>query len=327
MSEQRTAPPVQPTAPDRAVRSTAGQQRLARRRPGTTLARRRVRTGILLTLPALLALAVTVVYPILWTVSLSVQSFSISANAEPARFAGLANYRKIVGSPAFQSAMLHTLGFVATTLVVELVLAFPVALTLHRAWRGSRAARVVVALPLMVAPVVASLAWKFLFSNGYGLINHALDLVGVTPPSWFASVWLARTTVLVTNLWLALPFDILVLLAGLAALPAEPLEAALIDGANRWQVFRYITLPLLRPAILIILIVRLADAFRIFDSVYVLTGGGPGNATDVMSSYLYRLMFTNIDFAGGAAASVSLVLVMAASAVAIFVLLRPREAT
>jgi multiple sugar transport system permease protein len=124
---------------------------------------------------------------------------------------------------------------------------------------------------------------------------------------------------------LALPFVVLVLLAGLANIPKDIEEAARIDGAGAWQNFRHITLPLLKPALLIVLVIRLADAFRVFDSVYVLTGGGPGGSTEVMSSYLYRLLFTNTDFAGGAAAAVVFVLVIAASAWAVFALLRDKE--
>jgi multiple sugar transport system permease protein len=294
----------------------------ARRR---TLASRRRLSGVLLTAPAVVALALTVAYPVLWTVSLSFQRFSLARSAPPATWAGVENYTRVLGSAAFRDALLQTIGFVVTTLAVELLVAMPIALALNRESRGRRAMRLVLALPLMIAPVVASLAWKFLFSNDYGLINRGLGLVGLPAPSWFADVWLARVTILVTNVWLALPFVVLVLLAGLANIPGELLEAARTDGAGRWMIFRHIILPLLRPALLIVLVIRLADAFRVFDSVYVLTGGGPGNATEVMSSYLYRLLFTSTDFAGGAAAAVLFVLVMGACAWAVFALLRNKE--
>jgi multiple sugar transport system permease protein len=281
------------------------------------------RYGILLTLPALVVLAVTIAYPIIWLVSLSLQSFSISADAQPAQFVGAANYGRIMSSGDFQNALAHTVGFVFVTLIVETLIAFPIALGLNRVMRGSRIFRVIVALPLMVAPVVAGMAWRFLFSDGYGLINSLLGEVGIHGPSWLSSAWAARSSVLVANLWLALPFDILVLLAGLANLPHDPFEAARIDGASAWQTFRFLTLPLLRPAILIILVVRLADAFRLFDLVYILTGGGPANSTDVLSTYTYRLMFNNVDFAGGAAASTLLtVITVVVAGVAVTVLRR-----
>jgi multiple sugar transport system permease protein len=211
------------------------------------------------------------------------------------------------------------------TLAIEALIAFPVALALNRAMRGARVFRVLIALPLMVAPVVGGMAMRFLFSNGYGLINSLLSEIGISGPSWLSTASLARASVVVSNLWLALPFDVLVLLAGLANLPPDPFEAARIDGASAWQTFRYLTLPLLRPVILVILVVRLADAFRIFDLVYILTGGGPANSTDVMSTYIYRLLFNNVDFAGGAAAATLLTLVTVVVAGVATTLLRPKE--
>jgi multiple sugar transport system permease protein len=282
--------------------------------------------GVFLTLPAVLVLAVTVGYPIVWLASLSLQSFSVSATAGPARFVGLANYARLFQAAAFRSALWHTVGFVAASLVLEALIALPIATALDRATHGRRVFQLLIALPLMVAPIVGGMAWRFLFSNGYGLINGLLSDVGVNGPSWLSSAWMARGSIMAANLWLALPFDILVLLAGLANLPQEPFEAVQIDGASRWQTFRYLTLPLLRPAILIIVVVRLADAFRIFDLVYILTGGGPANSTDVLSTYIYRLMFTDVDFAGGAAASTLLTLITMLVAALAVIGLRRKEA-
>lgn len=283
---------------------------------------RRRLTGVLLTLPALLTLAATALFPLLWTVSLSLQSFSVARSGPAPAFVGLDNYARVLGSDAFWTALGQTLGYVGTTLLVELALGLPIALALHRGTRGRRILRVVVAVPLMIAPVVASLAWKFLFSPGYGLVNRGLELIGVNGPAWFADPWLARSTILVTNAWLALPFVVLVLLAGLANIPGELREAARVDGASAWQTLWRITVPLLRPSILVILVIRLADAFRVFDSVYVMTGGGPGSSTEVLSTYLYRRMFTATDFAGGAATAVLFVLVIGIAAGAVFLWLR-----
>jgi multiple sugar transport system permease protein len=297
------------------------------RRKGRALGARRRWTGVALTAPALLALAVTALFPLLWTISLSMQSFGAGANAPAPEFVGLDNYADVLSSPQFLRALLQTMGYVVVTLTVELAIGLPIALALLRATAGRRTLRLIIALPLMVAPVVAALAFKFLFSNDYGLINSGLSLIGLPAPSWFADVWLARATILVANLWLALPFVVLVLLAGLSNIPDELREAARTDGAGPWRAFWSITLPLLKPAILIILVIRLADAFRVFDAVYVLTGGGPANSTDVMSSYLYRLMFAQTDFAGGAAATVLFVIVIAVCAGTAFFALRDRESS
>jgi multiple sugar transport system permease protein len=143
-------------------------------------------------------------------------------------------------------------------------------------------------------------------------------------PLWLSQPWAARTAILITDLWLALPFDILVLVAALSSQPREPLEAARVDGATRFQTFRYVTLPALRPALAIILVIRIADAFRIFDVIYILTNSGPGNSTDVVSTFIFRITFTNLDFAHGAAASILLVLIIALCAGAAARMLRPR---
>jgi multiple sugar transport system permease protein len=285
--------------------------------------RRRSVTGLALTLPALFVIAVTMLYPIAWTVWLSVNGPNTALRGIP-DFVGLANYLRIAGNMDFQAALWQTMGIVATSFVVEAVAGLAVALALHRALAGTRIFRAVVALPLMVAPVVGALAWRFMFADGYGMIDTIAGALGHQGPLWFANVWLARAAVVIANLWLALPFTILVLLAGLTALPTEPLEAARVDGASPSQVLTKVILPLLKPVIAIIIVIRLADAFRIFDVVYVLTGSGPANKTDVLSTFIYRQMFTVFDFAGGAAASVLLVLITSAASLIAVLLLRDR---
>jgi multiple sugar transport system permease protein len=276
-----------------------------------------------LTVPALAVIVVTMVYPIAWTVWLSVNGPNTALRGVP-DFAGLTNYARILRNIDFQAALWQTLGIVAASLVVEAVVGLVVALALHRALAGVRVFRAVVALPLMVAPVVGALAWRFMFADGYGMIDTIAGYFGYDGPLWFANVWLARATVVIANLWLALPFTILVLLAGLTALPTDPIEAARVDGASPWQILVMVILPLLRPVIAIIVVIRLADAFRIFDVVYVLTGGGPANRTDVLSTFIYRQMFTVFDFAGGAAASVLLVVITSVASLAAVLLLRDR---
>ena len=280
-------------------------------------------TGVLLTLPALLLVAGAIVFPIGWTVVISLNGPDYALTGE-ADFVGLANYLRIAASPDFIAALLQTLGFVAAGLVLEAAIAVPVALALHRGVAGTRVFRAIVALPLMVAPVVGALAWRFVFGDGYGMIDSLAAWLGGDGPLWFADIWLARAAILIAGLWLALPFDILLLLAGLASLPGEPMEAARVDGASRMQALRLVVLPLLRPVILIIVVVRLADAFRIFDLVYVLTGSGPANSTDVLSTYIYRQMFNGFDFAGGTAASVMLVGLTSLASLLAVVALRER---
>ena len=284
------------------TRSTSAAQRLG---PN---ARRRAFVGLALTVPALAALALTLLYPIGWTVWLSLNSNKTALRGTP-DFVGLHNYIRIALNQDFQNALVQTIGLTAVSFFLEAVIGLTVALALDRGLGGTKIFRAIVVLPLMVAPVVGALAWRFMFAAGYGLINSLAHMFGGAGPLWFSNIWLARTAVVIANLWLALPFDILVLLAGLANLPQEPLEAARVDGASPTQILFRIILPILKPVIAVILVIRIADAFRIFDVVYVLTGGGPANKTDVLSTFIYRQMFSVFDFSGGAAAAVLLVLV------------------
>jgi len=291
--------------------------------PGRPIDRLRKLAGIGLTLPALIAISLTTLFPILHTVWLSLNGPNTALRGEP-DFKGLANYGRILKSIDFQKALWQTLGFVTTSLVLEIIIGMAVALALHRGLRGSKIFRAIVAMPLMVAPVVGALAWRFVFVDGYGMIDSLMNAFGGEGPLWFADVWLARASIVIANLWMALPFDILVLLAGLASLPTDPVEAAQVDGASPTQIFFNITLPLLRPVVAVILVVRLADAFRMFDVVYVLTTSGPANSTDVLSTYIYRQMFTVFDFPGGAAAAVLLVLITAIFSLIAVLALRTR---
>ena len=190
-----------------------------------------------------------------------------------------------------------------TTIVLEFIIGFAVSLLLYTEVKGSRIFRLIFAIPLMVAPVVSGLQWRWLFADQYGIINHILNLIGVDAPMWFTQGNTAWVTIIVANLWLAAPFVILVLLAGLGGLPEELNEAAAIDGAGRWQIFTKVILPQLKPTILVILVIRLTDAFRIYDLIYILTGGGPGGSTEVLSTYIYKRIFTDWQFGQGSAAS------------------------
>jgi multiple sugar transport system permease protein len=282
-------------------------------------------TGVALTAPALIALAATMLYPVGYTAWLSINSSKTALQGKP-DVVWLANYVKIAGNRDFRAALWQTLGIVVASGLLEAVLGLAIALALFRATRSAPFFRAIVALPLMVAPVVGALAWRFMFADGYGMIDTIAQQFGGEGPLWFANIWLARATIVIANLWLALPFDVLVLLAGLTALPTEPLEAARVDGASPWQILTRITLPLLKPVIAVIIVIRFADAFRIFDVVYILTGGGPANKTDVLSTFIYRQMFTSFDFAGGAAASVLLVAITSLASLAAVLLLRSRTA-
>jgi multiple sugar transport system permease protein len=281
------------------------------------------RKGFFLTLPTLVIMAITVFYPIFWSLKLSFSSTNLKMTEF--EFIGLKNYTEVLQSKEFINVLLQTTGFVITTIILELIVGFIVAIALNRALPGTNLFKLIFTLPLMIAPVVSGLQWRWLFADQYGPINYILSIFGMEGPLWLVDPWAARAAVLISNLWLATPFVILVLIAAMASLPEELFEAAKIDGAKSYQIFRYIMLPLLKPAILLILVVRLADAFRVFDIVYIITQGGPGNATDVLSSYIYKEIFTKMNFSEGAAASFIVMIIVAVISFVSFRLLRPKE--
>lgn len=273
--------------------------------------KRKNREGMLLVMPAILILLLTFAIPLLYSFFISL-SDSASVVGNRLEFVGIANYLSVIGSSRFREALFHTCFFVLMTLLFEFLIGFVIALLLHCETKGARVFKLIFAIPLMVAPVVSGLQWRWLFADQYGLINYLLSLLGIKAPLWFASAAASWVTVIVANLWLATPFVILVLLAGLGGLPEELNEAARIDGAGRWQVFFRITLPQLKPTILIILVIRITDAFRIYDLIYILTGGGPGGRTEVLSTYIYKTTFTDWKFGQGSAASFLVMLIICA---------------
>jgi multiple sugar transport system permease protein len=171
---------------------------------------------------------------------------------------------------------------------------------------------------MMLPPVVAAVVWRLMLNPNFGAINGTLKQIGVDTEAltWTASPTLAMLSVIAVDVWQWTPFVFLVLLAGLQAIPQEPYEAALIDGSSRWQTFRHVTLPLLKPAILIVLLLRTMDLLRVFDQIFILTEGGPGFATETISLYIYRTAFRFFDF--GYAAAMSFVLLALTNIISVF---------
>jgi len=166
---------------------------------------------------------------------------------------------------------------------------------------------------MLLSPIVVAIGWRLLYDTSYGVINGALAAIGVSAVPWLSSPKLALISLVLVDVWQWTPFVFLILLAGLAALPEEPYEAARIDGAGPWRQFRDITLPLLKPAILVALLLRTMDSLRLFDNVYILTRGGPGNSTETLSYFIYRTAFENFDL--GYASAISFVVLLGTWAV------------
>lgn len=258
-------------------------------------------------LPAALLILGLSIYPLLYSLRLSFTSWHLGA---PTGFVGFRNYLNLLMDPRFHSALRNTLVFVVTTCAVEYVIGFALALVVSREFKGKAFLRLVLTLPMMLAPVAIGYMWRMIFHPTLGSANHLLHLLGLGPLDWTADPRLALLSVIIVDVWEWTPFYVLVLLAGLQSLSATPFEAAAVDGASPWQTFRYVTFPLMWPLSTTLLFLRAIEGFKIFDQVFVLTGGGPGIATETTTLFIYTQGFKHFDLGYAAAASYLLLFVV-----------------
>lgn len=248
--------------------------------------------------PAALVLAAVTLYPIGYVLWLSLQRYSLIAEAP--EFIGLGNFARLAGDPRFWNALGNTVYFTLVSVALELVLGLVIALLLARAFAGAGALRAVVLLPWAIPTVVAARMWEWMYNGDFGVINYLLG----TDVNWLGSPLWAIHAAIAMDVWKATPFVALLLLAGRLAIPPALYQAARVDGAGAWRIFRHVTLPLLAPLILVVLIFRTIDAFRVFDAIYVLTGGGPADTTETLSIYAYKLLFQTLEFGYGSTVAV-----------------------
>ena len=243
------------------------------------------------------------IYPLIYSLTVSLQQETSAGITW-----GLGNFARLLSDDFFLTAMVHTFVYAAAALVCEFLLGLGLALLLNKQIRGRGIFRASLLVPMMLPTVVVGVVWRLLLNPNFGAVNGTLKQFGVNTENltWTASPKLAMLSVIAVDVWQWTPFVFLVLLAGLQAIPQEPYEAALIDGSSRWQTFRHVTLPLLKPAILIVLLLRTMDLLRVFDQIFILTEGGPGFATETVSLYIYRTAFRFFDF--GYATAMSFVL-------------------
>lgn len=281
-------------------------------RPNDSIEKREARLAWAFVLPALGVVALIAIFPLLWTFweSLHVHDLRMPWRGKP--FVGLENYQEAFTEPRFWQALGHTLFFTVVSVALEVVLGLVLALALNRAYRGRGLVRMLVLLPWAIPTVVAALLWRFIFEE-HGIVNAALinagAMDGANPLVWFGHALLAWTPVILADVWKTTPFVTLLLLAGLQNIDSTLYEAARMDGASPWKQFTNITLPLLKPALLVVLIFRTLDAFRVFDLIYVLTNGGPGTSTEPIALYTFTRLLNNLRFGYGSALSVIVFLV------------------
>ena len=278
------------------------------RAPAAPLSKARRRYAYVLLAPAVLVLAALTLYPTIYMFYISFHQWSIMPTL-PRPFVGLGQYSEIFQNPAFWNSLKVTAIFVVAAVVVEMLLGFLIAMLLHGQHWGVRYFRVPFLIPAIIAPVVVGLIWRFMMSADLGIINYFTGLLGIEQIAWLGQPASALISIIWIDIWQWTPFTTLILLAGLDSLPAEPFEAAYVEGASRWQTIRHITVPLLMPVITVILMFRTLDAFKAFDIVYIVTRGGPGDATNLLAYNIWRKGFFENRLGNAAALSVIMVII------------------
>lgn len=275
--------------------------------------------------PAVMLMLLAVAYPIGFNLYASLQRWNMLYSDMPEAFLGLRAFAGIVLDGAFWHAVRVTLVITAAAVAIELSLGLALALLVHEDIHAGRLLRTLLVAPIMATPLIVALVFRLMWHGEFGLINYVLSLAGLGPVLWLTQPATAVTAVVLTEVWHNTSFVFLVLLGALQMLPREPYEAARVDGATWLQRLRYVTLPMLRPAILVALLFRTVFAIRMFDEIWVLTRGGPQSATETISLLIYKSAFEMFDVGHAAGLSILLLLLTAALALVMIRTLYRRE--
>ena len=261
--------------------------------------------------PAVLVMAAACLYPVLTAFQLAGYKWEMGTPWESAQWVGWANFVSAFSNEQVWSSLWTTLLFAAVCVSAEMVLGIALALALEHPVRGMAIFRTIFILPMMIAPIAVGLAWRYMFDAQFGLINAVLGLFGIKAMTWLADPTLAFIAIVIADIWQWTPFVFIMMLAALAGVDSAVLEAARIDGARWWQQIFLVKLPMVMHVIAITLMMRLIDAFRVLEVVYVLTFGGPGNSTEILALHIYKTAFVGQQMGVAAAVSVLLLMVVA----------------
>ena len=265
--------------------------------------RHRVRTAFAFLAPSLLGVILFLVIPIIFVIGLSLVQWNMLT---PMKWVGLSNYVNIFEFDGFGHSLVVTAYYVILNIPIQTAFALGMAMLLRSKRAGSGVIRIIAVLPFLSTPVAMGVVWNWIFNPSTGLVNQFLAHLGITGPAWLSNEATAMPVIAFANIWQYAGYNMLFFLAGLAAIPPTVYEAASIDGATKWEQFRRVTLPLLRPTLLFVLVTGVIGSFQVFDTVYVMTAGGPGNATEVASLNIYNTAFAG--FRIGEASAMSVVL-------------------
>lgn len=261
--------------------------------------------------PAVLVMTAACLYPVLTAFQLAGYKWEMGTPWQSAQWVGLANFVSAFSNEQVWSSLWTTLLFAAVCVSAEMVLGIALALALEHPVRGMAIFRTIFILPMMIAPIAVGLAWRYMFDAQFGLINAVLGLFGIQAMTWLADPTLAFIAIVIADIWQWTPFVFIMMLAALAGVDSAVLEAARIDGARWWQQIFLVKLPMVMHVIAITLMMRLIDAFRVLEVVYVLTFGGPGNSTEILALHIYKTAFVGQQMGVAAAVSVLLLVVVA----------------
>ncbi|MCS7463152.1 sugar ABC transporter permease [Paenibacillus doosanensis] len=278
----------------------------------THLERKKALWGCVFVAPAIILILLVAVYPLVQTVKLSFYEYSLLA-VQDQKFIGLKNYDTLVHDTRFWNSLLNTCLFSLASVFCELVLGLILALIMNLPFRYIGVVRAAALVPWAIPSVVSATMWLWLYNDQWGFINIFLEKIGVISQfhAWLSNTDSALGAVIISDVWKTTPFMALLILAGLQMIPKDMYESASVDGASRFRQFMAVTLPMIKPTILVAVLFRTLDSFRVFDLIYVMTMGGPGNATEVTSLYAYKTLFKNLDFGYGSTIAVSILIVIA----------------
>lgn len=275
--------------------------------------------------PAVVVLLGIVIFPLIFSLTLSLHEWNIIKAGEWT-WSGLENYATILFlDPYFRTALKVTFLYLLGTVPLQFALGLMVALILYRITRKIIGfLRTSLVFPSIMTPIVVGIIWRLMYNPDMGMLNYFLKLLHLPPLNWTGSPLTALPSVMMADIWEWTPFMALILLAGLQALPQEPFEAALVDGASQAQVLRYITLPLLSPVMIVAILIRLMDSFKTFDLIFVLTEGGPGMSTEILNYYTYKYGFKFFHMGYASALSWLLVVIVTVIAMILIKTIRSR---
>ena len=255
------------------------------------------------TAPTWILLSFTILLPLLYGVYLSFLNVNLSSFA-PTKFIGLDNYRLALSASETYSTFITTIQLMVIGLVIQIPLGIFLAVTLHQNLKGSRFFRSVLIVPMLLTPVAVGLIFRFMFDTDIGIINWALSLIGSDGYNWLGARTSALIAIVIVDSWQSVPFVMLLVVAALATIPTSIYEAALVDGANKFQVFFRITLPLIVPTLLVLTMIKIMDFLKLFDTLFILTRGGPGNDTTTLGLWTYKTGFVFLEMSRAAALGV-----------------------